>query len=140
MGNASSSNSRSERSVRSEYDCSSRQQLVELYRTNVKSADIVKRKIRNGGGSTSILHIGLRVTIDDGRKFLIHSTNASSAQVITDARHMNDNNWKTVEEGLTPKNDTTVGSFMKTARKDGGYNLIKNNCHHTVKKIKKNHF
>ncbi|CAJ0846790.1 12975_t:CDS:2 [Entrophospora sp. SA101] len=122
MGNASSSNSRSERSVRSEYDCSSRQQLVELYRTNVKSADIVKRKIRNGGGSTSILHIGLRVTIDDGRKFLIHSTNASSAQVITDARHMNDNNWKTVEEGLTPKNDTTVGSFMKTARKDGGDN------------------
>jgi hypothetical protein len=106
----------------------------------VTSAEVVKRNLLGSGGSTGsfIKHKGLCVTTADGKKYLIHSTNTSSAQVITEAKHMS-RNWETVEN-LVPRGSPTVGALMETAKKNGGYNLYGNNCWNTVNNIKDRHF
>ncbi|CAG8531554.1 1412_t:CDS:2, partial [Acaulospora colombiana] len=61
----------------------------------------------------------------ESAQYLIHSTDASGAQVITEARHMS-NNWETVGEVLVPRGNQTVGDLMKTARQDGSSLLVLN--------------
>ena len=116
-----------------------KRRLTNLYNTPVESAQVFKRKLLTGGSLPFVYHEGTRITTKSGEQYLIHSTNASGAQVITEARHMS-NDWESVGEVLVPKGNQTVGDLMKTARQDGGYNLLTNNCLNTVSKIKKSHF
>ena len=104
------------------------------------SAEVVERNLLGSGGSAGsfIKHEGLRVSTADGGRYLIHSTNTSSAQVITEERHMS-KNWRTVKN-LDSKGNPTVGALMETAKKDGGYDLLRNNCWDTVKNIENGHF
>jgi hypothetical protein len=49
------------------------------------------------------------------------------------------NNWESVEN-LVPRGNPTVGALMETAKKNGGYNLLRNNCWDTVDNVKNGHF
>uniref|UniRef100_A0A3P8UEM6 Uncharacterized protein n=1 Tax=Cynoglossus semilaevis TaxID=244447 RepID=A0A3P8UEM6_CYNSE len=67
-----------------------------------------------------ISHSGVRVTLGDGRQFLVHKGDGygiSSQTVVTDARHMS-RNW----EGTK-----TVSDFVREGGPD--YNLLLDNCH-----------
>ncbi|GBB98497.1 hypothetical protein RclHR1_03240022 [Rhizophagus clarus] len=139
MGNTSSSSGGSEGPVYSTSNDYNWPKLNNLYNTPVTSAEIVERNLLGSGGSAPFIrHKGVHVTTADRGRYLIYSTDISNAQVITEARHMF-NNWKPVKN-LVPRGNSTVGDLMKSAKKDGGYNRYKNNCWHTVDKVKNRHF
>uniref|UniRef100_A0A1D1ZA22 3-phosphoshikimate 1-carboxyvinyltransferase n=1 Tax=Anthurium amnicola TaxID=1678845 RepID=A0A1D1ZA22_9ARAE len=136
---SSSSSSGSGGPVRPTPDDYDQRRLTNLYNTPVESAQVFKRKLLTGGSLPLVYHEGIRITTNFGAEYLIHSTDSSGAQVVTEARHMS-NHWNSVGEVLVPRGNQTVGDLMKTARQDGGYSLLTNNCWHTVSKIKNSHF
>ncbi|CAG8562359.1 8356_t:CDS:10 [Paraglomus brasilianum] len=119
---SSSGSSGSGGPVRPTPDDYDKRRLTNLYNTPVESAQVFKRKLLTGGSLPFVYHEGIRITINSGAEYLIHSTDASGAQVVTEARHMS-NNWDPVGEVLVPRGNQTVGDLMKTARRDGGYIL-----------------
>ncbi|RHZ81496.1 hypothetical protein Glove_120g122 [Diversispora epigaea] len=140
MGNVSSSGYGTSVPVLPTPDDYDRSSLRELYNSHVYSAKIKRRGLLGSVGSLK-LHFGLYVTTTNGRSYLIHSTDAGGAQVITEARYMS-SDWEDFNFIIvvSPKNNPTIGDLMASARKDGGYVLGKNNCMHTVGKIISDHF
>ncbi|CAG8465209.1 3972_t:CDS:10 [Diversispora eburnea] len=123
MGNASSSSYGSSVPVLptpDDYDWSG---LRELYNSHVYSAKI--KQINFLGSLGPALDFGLYITTTNGRSYLIHSTNASGDQVITEARHMS-SDWKDFNSVIinSPKNNPTIGDLMASARKDGKLKLL----------------
>ncbi|XP_043973372.1 uncharacterized protein LOC122831334 [Gambusia affinis] len=103
--------------------------LTELYNKRVHLAEEMRRPLGNLPFTLGVFsHCGVRVTLDDGSRWLIHKGDGygiSSQTVATDARHMS-SRWKVIEskdfEGTKTVSDL-VGA--------GGtnYRLIGENCH-----------
>ncbi|KAK7918961.1 hypothetical protein WMY93_010245 [Mugilogobius chulae] len=111
--------------------------LNELYNSRVVSADLVRRP-KQGMPSwvpntyfTS--HSGVRVTLDNGKQYLIHKGpgyGKASDTVVTDARHMS-NKWQ-VKKTENFGGSRTVGDMVKA----GGsrYSILRGKHCHTAAK------
>uniref|UniRef100_A0A8C9QXK8 Uncharacterized protein n=1 Tax=Scleropages formosus TaxID=113540 RepID=A0A8C9QXK8_SCLFO len=111
------------------YDLSNMSDLRKLYNSKVYLADRMKRPL---DGTSFILgplsHSGVRVTLADGTRWLVHKGNEfgiSSQTVVVDARHMS-SNWKVVET-KNFRGTKTVSDFVRAGGTD--YSLIFDNCH-----------
>ncbi|KAI9999617.1 hypothetical protein NQD34_018342 [Periophthalmus magnuspinnatus] len=113
--------------------------LRTLYNSKVKSAELMTRP-KQGMPSwvpntyfTS--HSGVRVTLDNGKQYLIHKGpgyGKASDTVVTDANHMS-NKWR-VKKNQDFGGSRTVGDMVKA----GGtrYSLLRGkHCHNAAKKI-----
>ncbi|CAL1612044.1 unnamed protein product [Knipowitschia caucasica] len=113
--------------------------LNKLYNTRVQTAEHVTR-LKQGMPSwvpktyfTS--HSGVRVTLDNGKQYLIHKGpgfGRASDTVVTDAAHMS-NRWQ-VKKSQNMGGSRTVGDMVKA----GGsrYSLIKGkHCHKAAKNM-----
>ncbi|KAG8010911.1 hypothetical protein GBF38_013735 [Nibea albiflora] len=104
-------------------------ELTRLYSSPVYKAERMKRPL----GSSSFMigpisHSGVRVTLADGSRWLIHKGNnygVSSQTVVTSARHMS-SDWRVVKVGDF-QGRKTVGDFVATGGSD--YDLLFDNCH-----------
>ncbi|KAK2845174.1 hypothetical protein Q5P01_011833 [Channa striata] len=116
------------RSVEHNYDLLG-SDLTRLYNSPVDYAERMKRPL---GDSSSwlgpISHSGVRVTLADGTKWLIHKGDGygrSSQTVVTDARHMS-SAW----EPVSAKNFGGTRSVYEFVAAGGSnYNLLWDNCH-----------
>ncbi|KAL2090494.1 hypothetical protein ACEWY4_012757 [Coilia grayii] len=111
------------------YDLSKMSDLRKLYNSKVYLADRMTRPLSGMSVQIGLLsHSGVRVTLEDGSKWLVHKGDAygiSSQTVVVDARHMS-SKWKIIET----KNfggSKTVSDFVKAGGTD--YSLIFDNCH-----------
>ncbi|KAG9276294.1 uncharacterized protein LOC125802347 [Astyanax mexicanus] len=111
------------------YDLSKMSDLRKLYNSKVYVADRMTRPLEGMSFQAGkISHSGVRVTLEDGTKWLVHKGNGygiSSQTVVVHARHMG-SNWKIIET----KNfggSKTVSDFVKAGGTD--YSLIFDNCH-----------
>ncbi|KAI3360889.1 hypothetical protein L3Q82_012902 [Scortum barcoo] len=76
----------------------------------------------------------LRVTIDDGTRWLVHkglNYGISSDTVVTPARHMS-SAWEVIKTGNF-QGRKTVGDFVATG--GSNYNLLFDNCHWTSRRM-----
>ncbi|KAJ8354248.1 hypothetical protein SKAU_G00218150 [Synaphobranchus kaupii] len=111
------------------YDLSKAADLRKLYNSGVHKAERMKRPL-DGMSITmgALSHSGVRVTLADGSKWLVHKGDkfgVSSQTVVVDAKHMS-SNWKIVET-KDFKGSKTVSDFVRAGGTD--YSLIFNNCH-----------
>ncbi|KAI7806503.1 uncharacterized protein LOC130558108 [Triplophysa rosa] len=111
------------------YDLSKMSDLRKLYNSKVFKAERMTRPLEGLSFQHGIIsHSGVRATLEDGTKWLVHKGDGygiSSQTVVVDARHMS-TNWKIVET----KNfggSKTVSDFVKAGGTD--YKLIFDNCH-----------
>ncbi|XP_063071391.1 uncharacterized protein LOC134462342 [Engraulis encrasicolus] len=111
------------------YDLSKMSDLRKLYNSKVYVADRMTRPLKGTSFQVGLLsHSGVRVTLADGTKWLVHKGDGyglSTQTVVVHARHMSDN-WKIIET----KNfggSKTVSDFVKQGGTD--YSLIFDNCH-----------
>lgn len=106
------------------------QALTNVYNSPVFLAERMKRPLDGASVMPGIFsHSGVRVTLRDGSRYLIHKGNKfgiSSQTVVVGANHMS-NKWKVVTTHNF-QGTKTVSEFVA----DGGsdYNLIFANCHH----------
>ncbi|KAF7708402.1 hypothetical protein HF521_017459 [Silurus meridionalis] len=119
------------------YDLSSRSDLTKLFNSKVYEAEWVTRPLHGKNKEKGIFsHSGVRVTLEDGTKWLVHKgkgNGLSSQTVVVDARHMS-NKWRSEK----PKNfdgKKTVSDLVKA----GGtkYSLLFNNCHNAARRMMK---
>uniref|UniRef100_A0A3B3WML7 Uncharacterized protein n=1 Tax=Poecilia mexicana TaxID=48701 RepID=A0A3B3WML7_9TELE len=109
--------------------------LTDLYNKRVHLAEAMRRPLGNLPVTLGIIsHCGVRVTLADGSRWLIHKGGGygvSSQTVVTDAQHMS-SNWRVIESknfrGTKTESDL-VGA--------GGpnYRLIGDNCHNACDNI-----
>ncbi|KAL7887092.1 hypothetical protein AOLI_G00048130 [Acnodon oligacanthus] len=82
------------------YDLSKMSDLTKLYNSKVYQADRMRRPLEGMSFQAGLLsHSGVRVTLEDGTKWLVHKGDGygiSSQTVVVDARHMSPN-WKIIE-------------------------------------------
>ncbi|KAL6488937.1 hypothetical protein MHYP_G00026780 [Metynnis hypsauchen] len=82
------------------YDLSKMSDLTKLYNSKVYQADRMRRPLEGMSFQAGILsHSGVRVTLEDGTKWLVHKGDGygiSSQTVVVDARHMS-TSWKIIE-------------------------------------------
>ncbi|XP_036931745.1 uncharacterized protein LOC119006780 [Acanthopagrus latus] len=103
--------------------------LRRLYNSPVYKAERMKRPLEGTGFVAGpISHSGVRVTLANGSRWLIHKGGGygvSSDTVVVNARHMS-RDWRVVKEGnfLGRK---TVADFVATGGSD--YNFLFDNCH-----------
>ncbi|XP_070823073.1 uncharacterized protein [Chaetodon trifascialis] len=103
--------------------------LRRLYNSAVYKAERMKRPLDGAPFMLGVFsHSGVRVTLADGSRWLIHkgqNYGISSQTVVVNARHMS-SDWKVVKEGnfLGRK---TVADFVATGGSD--YDLLFDNCH-----------
>ncbi|AWO96208.1 Hypothetical protein SMAX5B_002564 [Scophthalmus maximus] len=103
--------------------------LSALLNSPVHDAERMKRPLE---GATSwfgpVSHSGVRVTLEDGTKWLVHKGDGfgvSSQTVVTDARHMS-SAWEPVSQ----KDFQGTKRVTDFVREGGtGYNLLLDNCH-----------
>ncbi|KAM9489331.1 uncharacterized protein Hap1MRO34_006044 [Clarias gariepinus] len=111
------------------YDLSKMSDLRKLYNSKVYQADRLTRPLEGMSIQVGVLsHSGVRVTLADGTKWLVHKGDGfgiSSQTVVVDARHMS-NNWK-VRETKNFRGSKTVADFVKAGGTD--YRLLFDNCH-----------
>ncbi|KAG7469778.1 hypothetical protein MATL_G00132420 [Megalops atlanticus] len=111
------------------YDLSKMSDLTKLYNSRVYEADRMKRPLDGMPFAIGALsHSGVRVTLADGTKWLVHKGKdygISSQTVVVDARHMS-SNWKIIET-KNFRGTKTVSDFVKAGGTD--YSLIFDNCH-----------
>ncbi|KAF4087445.1 hypothetical protein AMELA_G00070850 [Ameiurus melas] len=111
------------------YDLSKASDLRKLYNSKVYQAERMTRPLDGMNFQAGILsHSGVRVTLADGTKWLVHKGDRfgiSSQTVVVDARHMS-NNWK-IREIKNFRGSKTVSDFVKAGGTD--YSLLFNNCH-----------
>uniref|UniRef100_A0AAY5KEI4 Uncharacterized protein n=1 Tax=Esox lucius TaxID=8010 RepID=A0AAY5KEI4_ESOLU len=111
------------------YDLSKQSELTKLYNSKVYQADRMKRPLEGTSFQLGPLsHSGVRVTLNDGTKWLVHKGKGfgiSSQTIVVDARHMG-RDWKIVET-KNFKGSKTVSDFVKAGGTD--YSLIFDNCH-----------
>ncbi|KAG7218234.1 hypothetical protein INR49_020543 [Caranx melampygus] len=103
--------------------------LTRLYNSPVHHAERMKRPLE---GTSSwfgpISHSGVRVTLEDGRQYLVHKGDGygrSSQTVVTDARHMS-SAWEPVSS-RDFQGTRTVSDFVRAG--GSNYNLFTDNCH-----------
>ncbi|XP_066571863.1 uncharacterized protein LOC136760395 [Amia ocellicauda] len=111
------------------YDLSKQSDLTKLYNSKVYIADRMRRPLEGTSFMFGKLsHSGVRVTLADGTKWLIHKGNdfgISSQTVVVDARHMS-SSWKIIET-KNFQGSKRVTDFVKAGGTD--YSLIFDNCH-----------
>ncbi|KAI4896880.1 hypothetical protein NFI96_009258 [Prochilodus magdalenae] len=117
------------------YDLSKMSDLRKLYNSKVYLADRMTRPLEGLSIKVGILsHSGVRVTLEDGTKWLVHKGDGygiSSQTVVVDARHMS-SSWKIVET-KDFAGSKTVSDFVKAGGTD--YSLIFDNCHNAAKRM-----
>ncbi|XP_076593570.1 uncharacterized protein LOC143324742 [Chaetodon auriga] len=103
--------------------------LRRLYNSAVYKAERMKRPLE---GTSVVMgpisHSGVRVTLADGSRWLIHKGNnygTASQTVVVDARHMS-SDWRVVREGNF-QGRKTVADFVATG--GSNYDLLFDNCH-----------
>ncbi|XP_062402096.1 uncharacterized protein LOC134092927 [Sardina pilchardus] len=111
------------------YDLHKMSDLTKLYNSKVYVADRMTRPL---SGMTvqigPLSHSGVRVTLEDGTKWLVHKGDGygiSSQTVVVHARHMA-NNWK-IKETKNFRGSKTVSDFVRAGGTD--YSLMFDNCH-----------
>ncbi|KAK2902894.1 hypothetical protein Q8A67_007607 [Cirrhinus molitorella] len=111
------------------YDLSKMSDLTKLYNSKVYKAERMTRPLEGMSFQLGKLsHSGVRVTLADGTKWLVHKGDGygiSSQTVVVAARHMS-NNWKIVEI-KDFRGSKTVSDFVKAGGTD--YKLLFDNCH-----------
>ncbi|KAK2855290.1 hypothetical protein Q7C36_007159 [Tachysurus vachellii] len=111
------------------YDLSKAEDLRKLYNSKVYLADRMTRPLEGLSFQAGVLsHSGVRVTLEDGTKWLVHKGDGfgiSSQTVVVDARHMS-NKWK-IRETKNFGGSKRVTDFVREGGTD--YSLIFNNCH-----------
>ncbi|KAL1259663.1 hypothetical protein QQF64_010240 [Cirrhinus molitorella] len=111
------------------YDLSKMSDLTKLYNSKVHKAERMTRPLEGMSFQLGKLsHSGVRVTLADGTKWLVHKGDGygiSSQTVVVAARHMS-TNWKIVEI-KDFRGSKTVSDFVKAGGTD--YKLLFDNCH-----------
>ncbi|PWS23196.1 hypothetical protein DKP78_14410 [Enterococcus faecium] len=111
------------------YDLSRKSDLTKLYNSKVYVADRMKRPLKGMTVQIGPLsHSGVRVTLEDGTKWLVHKGDGyglSSQTIVVDARHMS-STWKIIET-KNFRGSKTVSDFVRAGGTD--YSLIFDNCH-----------
>ncbi|XP_037392307.1 uncharacterized protein LOC119262934 [Pygocentrus nattereri] len=111
------------------YDLSKMSDLTKLYNSKVYQADRMRRPLEGMSFQAGLLsHSGVRVTLEDGTKWLVHKGDGygiSSQTVVVDARHMS-SSWKIIET-KNFRGSKRVADFVKAGGTD--YSLIFDNCH-----------
>ncbi|XP_051576327.1 uncharacterized protein LOC127453731 [Myxocyprinus asiaticus] len=111
------------------YDLSNMSDLRKLYNSKVFKAERMTRPLEGMSFQLGKLsHSGVRVTLEDGTKWLVHKGDGYgllSQTVVVNARHMS-SNWKIVET-KDFGGSKTVSDFVKAGGTD--YKLIFDNCH-----------
>ncbi|XP_053095912.1 uncharacterized protein LOC128320236 [Pangasianodon hypophthalmus] len=114
------------------YDLSKMSDLRKLYNSKVYQADRMTRPLEGLSFQAGVLsHSGVRVTLADGTKWLVHKGDGfgiSSQTVVVDARHMS-RSWK-IRETKNFGGSKTVSDFVKAGGTD--YSLLFNNCHNAA--------
>ncbi|KAG7335425.1 hypothetical protein KOW79_000118 [Hemibagrus wyckioides] len=114
------------------YDLSKASDLRKLYNSKVYAADRMTRPLEGLPIQAGIIsHSGVRVTLADRTKWLVHKGNnfgISSQTVVVDARHMS-NSWR-IRETKNFRGSKTVSDFVKAGGTD--YSLLFNNCHNAA--------
>ncbi|XP_035987682.1 uncharacterized protein LOC105923093 isoform X2 [Fundulus heteroclitus] len=109
--------------------------LTALYNKKVYLAEVMRRPLGNLPVAVGIIsHCGVRVTLDDGSKWLVHKGDGygiSSQTVVTDARHMS-SNWRVIAS-KNFRGARTVSGLVTAGGPD--YRLFGDNCHDACKKI-----
>ncbi|RVE63307.1 hypothetical protein OJAV_G00164390 [Oryzias javanicus] len=105
------------------------QALTNLYNLRVMTAERMKRPLEPLNVELGpISHTGVRVTLEDGSKWLVHKGNGfgrSSQTVVTNARHMS-NKWRVIQT-KDLGGSKRVSDFVRAGGID--YNLLLDNCH-----------
>ena len=130
-------NSSSSSSSRPSYEYSI-SDLNRLYNARVTYAERFKRPLASSAGSYIISyladHSGVKVTLDNGQKFLVHKGNeygTASETVVVDARHMS-SVWSSTGE-RKHIHSSTVGDYVRAGGKH--YDLFSDNCHHASERM-----
>ncbi|GAA6104013.1 uncharacterized protein LOC108263525 [Tachysurus ichikawai] len=114
------------------YDLSNKADLTKLYNSKVYLADRMTRPLEGLNFQAGLVsHSGVRVTLSDGTKWLVHKGDGfgiSSQTVVVDARHMS-NKWK-IRETKNFGGSKMVSDFVRAGGTD--YSLIFNNCHNAA--------
>ncbi|KAI5106055.1 hypothetical protein C0J45_3752 [Silurus meridionalis] len=117
------------------YDLSDQADLTKLYNSKVYKAERVTRPLDGQSRERGIFsHSGVRVTLEDGTKWLVHKGGGygiSSDTVVVDDRHMSDK-WTTREtknfEGTKTVSDLVEAGGTK-------YKLLSDNCHSASRRM-----
>ncbi|KAK2902895.1 hypothetical protein Q8A67_007608 [Cirrhinus molitorella] len=119
------------------YDLSSKSDLNKLYNSKVYLAERFTRPLEGMSFQLGVLsHSGVRVTLEDGSKWLVHKGNnfgISSQTVVVDGRHMS-SKWQ-FKEAADFKGSKTVSDFVKAGGTD--YHILFDNCHKAAKEMMK---
>ncbi|XP_067250733.1 uncharacterized protein [Chanodichthys erythropterus] len=117
------------------YDLSKMSDLRKLYNSKVFKAERMTRPLEGMSFQAGILsHSGVRVTLEDGTKWLVHKGDGygiSSQTVVVAARHMS-SNWKIVET-KDFRGSKTVSDFVKAGGTN--YKLLFDNCHNAADRM-----
>jgi len=116
------------------HDIKSQSGLTNLYNQKIKTIERVSRKMAN---VPVFKHQGVRVTLDDGSKFLVHKGSGYGGRggqnVVTNARHMS-KKWSGA--GARKVNSgATLGDLVKAGGKN--YNVAVDNCYHGATRMEK---
>uniref|UniRef100_A0A3Q3Q720 LRAT domain-containing protein n=1 Tax=Monopterus albus TaxID=43700 RepID=A0A3Q3Q720_MONAL len=131
MSNPSFSSSSASAAGKPSYDLSG-PQLKGLFNQPVHQAERVARQSQ-ASGSFGIDHSGVRVTVANGTRWLIHKGSGygvSSQTVVVNADHMGPG-WKPISPPKDFGGSKIVADFVHVGGTD--YNLLFNNCHHASK-------
>ncbi|KAK3572209.1 hypothetical protein QTP86_026061, partial [Hemibagrus guttatus] len=114
------------------YDLSNASDLRKLYNSKVYLADRMTRPLEGQSFQVGVWsHSGVRVTLADGTKWLVHKGDGfgiSSQTVVVDARHMS-SSWR-IRETKNFRGSKTVSDFVRAGGTD--YSLLFNNCHNAA--------
>ncbi|KAF4103066.1 hypothetical protein G5714_015949 [Onychostoma macrolepis] len=117
------------------YDLSNKSDLNKLYNSKVYMAERFTRPLNGMPFQIGILsHSGVRVTLHDGSKWLIHKGDdygKSSQTIVVYGRHMS-NNW-TLKEQKDFGGSKTVSDFVKAGGEE--YKLLFDNCHNAANRM-----
>ncbi|KAK7147189.1 hypothetical protein R3I94_009896 [Phoxinus phoxinus] len=117
------------------YDLTKMSDLRKLYNSKVFKAERMTRPLEGMSFQIGKLsHSGVRVTLEDGTKWLVHKGDGfgiSTQTVVVDARHMS-SKWKIVET-KDFRGSKTVSAFVKAGGTD--YKLLFDNCHNAADRM-----
>ncbi|XP_053392315.1 uncharacterized protein LOC128554997 [Mercenaria mercenaria] len=120
-------------------DSRNQAELTKLYNSNVVKAEYVKRPMTSSDGRKRIPlipHAGVRLTLDNGDKYLLHKGpdyGKSSDTVITPASNMKQSTWTAKKSA--PVQGKIVNDFMKNALPDKKWNAWNgNHCINAAKR------
>ncbi|XP_078542871.1 uncharacterized protein LOC144828510 [Lissotriton helveticus] len=123
-----SSSSSSSKGVVPPHDMKTKSQLTKLYNQPVVFAERLTRPMGSLPVSVGVMsHSGVRVTLEDGSRYLIHkgkNYGIQSETVVVDAKHMS-KNWEVIQS--KPVQGKTVSDFVREGGTD--YHLFFDNCH-----------